>query len=121
MKKILFVEDEDSLQKTLTVALKEGGYAVENAYDGEKGLEMARASKPDLIILDIILPKRDGFSVLEELKQDGSTKNIPVIVLTNLESVESVGKMVELGATTYLVKANYDLMDIVNKANEILK
>lgn len=121
MSKILFIEDETSLQKTLSSALESAGYEIVSAYDGEKGLELAKQSQPDLILLDLILPKMNGFDVLNELKKDRQTKDVPVIVLTNLESVEDVEKVIGLGATTYLVKANYDLDDIVGKIGEVLK
>ena len=121
MSKILFIEDEISLQTTLGGALKEVGFEIENAYDGEAGLKAAQTSKPDLILLDLILPKMDGFQVLKDLKSGSETKDIPVIVLTNLESADDVGKVIALGATTYLVKSNYELGDIVEKIKEILK
>ena len=121
MSKILFIEDEISLQTTLGGALKEAGFEIENAYDGETGLKTAQTSKPDLILLDLILPKMDGFQVLKDLKSGFETKDIPVIVLTNLESADDVGKVIALGATTYLVKSNYELGDIVTKIKEILK
>ena len=121
MSKILFIEDEISLQATLGGALKEAGFEIENAYDGEAGLKAAQTSKPDLILLDLILPKMDGFQVLRDLKSGAGTKDIPVIVLTNLESADDVGKVIALGATTYLVKSNYELGDIVTKIKEILK
>ena len=101
--------------------MEQAGHTVVNAYDGEKGLELAQEAAPDLILLDLILPKMDGFSVLEKLKGDEKTKDIPVIVLTNLESVDDVEKVIGLGATTYLVKANYDLDDIAGKINEVLR
>ncbi|MEK7066860.1 MAG: response regulator [Patescibacteria group bacterium] len=121
MSKILFIEDEVSLQTTLGGALKEAGFEIENAYDGETGLKTAQTSKPDLILLDLILPKMDGFQVLRDLKSGAGTKDIPVIVLTNLESADDVGKVIALGATTYLVKSNYELGDIVVKIKEVLK
>ena len=101
--------------------MEQAGHTVVNAYDGEKGLELAQEAAPDLILFDLILPKMDGFSVLEKLKGDQKTKDIPVIVLTNLESVDDVEKVIGLGATTYLVKANYDLNDIAGKINEVLR
>lgn len=121
MSKILFIEDEISLQTTLGGALKEAGFEIENAYDGETGLKIAQTSKPDLILLDLILPKMDGFQVLRDLKSGAGTKDIPVIVLTNLESADDVGKVIALGATTYLVKSNYELVDIVTKIKEVLR
>lgn len=115
MKTILLVEDEPTLQKTLTVALTQEGYEVKSALDGEIGLRLARETKPDLILLDLILPKMDGFEVLDELKKDDAVKNIPVIILTNLESTQDIEKALALGATNYLVKANYDLKDVIEK------
>ncbi len=120
MKKVLFIEDEATLQKTLTAILEGGGFSVQNAYDGEAGLALAKKELPDIILLDLILPKMDGFAVLAEIKKDASLKGVPVIVLTNLEAVEDVEKVIALGATTYLVKANYDLPEIVAKIKEIL-
>ncbi len=120
-KKILFVEDESSLQKTVGEILQQEGFVVFGALDGEKGLEMARQEKPDLILLDLILPKLDGFGVLKELKSDSETKDIPVIVLTNLETSGDIERAIAMGATTYLVKANYELEDVVKKVKEVLK
>lgn len=120
MTHILFIEDETTLQKTLTSVLSNSGFSVASAYDGEAGLIEARKMRPDLILLDLILPKMDGFAVLAELKKDANLKDVPVIVLTNLEAVEDVEKVIALGATTYLVKANYDLPEIVSKIKEIL-
>lgn len=120
MEKIVFIEDETTLQKMLSAALKEEGFSVIAASDGEAGLAAVRAEKPALVLLDLILPKMDGFTVLSEIKKDEATLKIPVIVLTNLESAENVEKVVALGATTYLVKANYDLPDIVAKIKEVL-
>jgi len=121
MKTILFVEDEPNLQKAVGQFLEKEGYQIKSALDGQLGLEMAREFKPDLILLDLILPKKDGFQVLEELKKNEITKNIPVIVLTNLEEGTDVEKALSLGATTYLVKANYELDEVVKKIKETLK
>jgi DNA-binding response OmpR family regulator len=121
MKKILFIEDESALQKTFKDVLEKEGYQMISALDGESGLKLARTQKPDLILLDLILPKKDGFEVLKELKEDESTKGIPVIVLTNLEDIESVEKAIELGATTYLVKAQYTLEEVIQKVKKAIK
>lgn len=120
MKKILFVEDEQALQRTMTEALIDYGYRTIAALNGEDGLRLARSEKPDLILLDLILPKKDGFAVLAELKADEETKSIPVIVLTNLEGAADVDRALELGATTYLVKANYNLDDVLQKVKRAL-
>lgn len=120
-KKILFVEDEPNLQKAVGEVLKQEGYTIFGAFDGAEGLEIAKKEKPDLILLDLILPKKDGFEVLKELKADEKMKDIPVIILTNLEGTGDVEKALNLGATTYLVKANYELEDILAKIKEFLK
>ena len=120
MKTIIFIEDEPTLQKTVGRFLENEGYEIKSAIDGETGLAMVKKIKPDLVLLDLILPKKDGFEVLKEIKEDETTKNIPVIILTNLEKTADVEKTLSLGATTYLVKANYELEEIVKKIKEIL-
>jgi len=119
-KKILFVEDESALQKTFGEVLRQEGYQVISAMDGEEGLRLAQTEKPDLILLDLVLPKLHGFEVLKKLKEDKNTESIAVIVLTNLESTGDVEKAVQLGAKTYLVKANYDLEDVLKKVKDAL-
>lgn len=119
-KKILIIEDEISLNKTLSEFLESEGFEVISAMDGEEGLELA-SQRPDLIVLDIILPKKDGYEVMKGLKSDHRTDNIPVILLTNLEGAEDVQKAFDLGATTYLVKSSYKMEDIVEKIKGILK
>lgn len=118
--KILFVEDELNLQSVFAKVLAKEGFTVVQAYDGERGVQLARETKPDLVLLDLILPKKDGFAVLKELKEDPETKHIPVVVLTNLERSEDVERTLALGALTYLVKTNYELKDIVEKIKKIL-
>ncbi|OIO45582.1 response regulator [bacterium (Candidatus Gribaldobacteria) CG23_combo_of_CG06-09_8_20_14_all_37_87_8] len=121
MKKILFIEDESALQKSMGDSLRREGWEVLSALNGEIGLRQAKTECPDLILLDLILPKMDGFEVFRELKKNKETVNIPVIVLTNLEQMEDVEKALELGAKTYLVKANYTLSEVVSKIKDILK
>jgi len=120
MKTILFIEDEPTIQKSISRFLEKEGYEVKSALDGEIGLETAKKIKPDLILLDLILPKKDGFEVLKELKKEEATKNIPVIALTNLEESDNIEKVLSLGATAYLIKANYKLEEIVEKIKQIL-
>lgn len=121
MKKILFIEDESSLQRAVSSIFTDKGYEMLSAMDGEAGILLAQKELPDLILLDLIIPKKDGFTVLTELKQDPATMNIPVIVLTNLEGNADVERTLELGATTYLVKTNYKLEEIVEKIKDILE
>jgi DNA-binding response OmpR family regulator len=117
---ILFIEDEAALQKTFGDVLKKNGYEMISALDGEAGLKLAKEKKPDLILLDLILPKLHGFEVLKKLKEGRETKDIPVIVLTNLEALGEVDKTIELGARTYLVKAQYSPEEIVEKIKKTL-
>ena len=118
MKTILFIEDEQHLQKILGLRLGKEGFKVLNALNGEAGLKLAKEKKPDLILLDIIMPLKDGSEVFETLKKDPETKDIPVMILTNLDTERDVQKMLELGATTYLIKADYSLSDLVTKIKE---
>ena len=119
-KNILFIEDEEAFQKTFGEILSQEGFEVIPAVDGTIGLDLAKKEKPDLILLDLILPKKDGFEVLKDLKADAKTKDIPVIVLTNLEQSADVEKAVALGATTYLVKANYTIDELLEKVKSTI-
>ena len=125
MKTILFIEDEAALQKTFEETLKQEGYKMISALNGEIGLKLANSlayeKKLDLILLDLILPKINGFEVLKRLKEDKKTKDIPVILLTNLEEIRNVDEAIKLGAATYLVKANYSLKEIVEKIKKALE
>lgn len=119
-KTIIFIEDEFALQKTMKEFLTKKGYKVISVFDGDNGLKTAQEKAPDLILLDLILPRLDGFEVLKKLKEDEKTKDIPVIILTNLEGVEDVEKGLKLGAVTYLVKSDQNLEDVEEKINQIL-
>ena len=119
-KTILVVEDEATLQKALNDVLVQEGYNVLSALDGLKGLELAKNGKPDLILLDIILPKIDGFEILKKIKEDQKTSAIPVIILTNLGDINDIQKALDLGATTYLVKADFHLEDVLKKIKDTL-
>ena len=119
-KTILFIEDESALQKILGEALSKEGYKIIPALDGEIGLRLVKIKKPDLVLLDLILPKIDGFEVLKRIKEDPEISEIPIIVLTNLEGIKDVDRALELGATTYLVKENYNLEEVVEKIKKVL-
>jgi len=120
-KKILFVEDEASLQRAIGESLKKAGYEVLSAIDGQQAMDQIKSQNFDLIVLDIVLPRIDGFEVLKKIKSDPEKKDIPVLVLTNLETSGDVQKALELGATNYLVKANYSLEQMIEKINSMLQ
>jgi len=121
VKKILFIEDESALQETFGDLLTEEGYQMIKAIDGQSGLRLAKSEKPDLILLDLILPKMNGFEVLEDIRKDEDIKDTPVIILTNLESAGDVQKAIELGAKDYLVKANYKMKEVLEKIKLAIK
>lgn len=120
-KKILFIEDERHFQEMLDVIFKAEGFETISAYDGVDGVRMAEEEKPDIILSDLVLPKKDGFNVINELKNNPNISNIPVIILTNLEESQNIEKVISSGAKMYLVKANYTLDDIVTKVKDTLK
>jgi len=124
MKCILFIEDESALQKTFGDFLSQEGYEMISALDGEVGLRLANpptgGQKPDLILLDLILPKVNGFEVLKQLKESPATKEIPVIILTNLEGIKDIDRVIGLGASAYLVKTQYTLDEIIAKIKNVL-
>lgn len=120
MKKILFIEDEAVLQQTLGDALQSQGYKLLSAMDGATGLRLAKSELPDLILLDLMLPEKDGFEILEELRKYPKTENMPIIVLTNLEGLKDIDRVLSAGTTTYLVKTRYSLEDVLKKVKEML-
>lgn len=119
-KRILIIEDDMFLRSLIARKLESEGFVIETAIDGEEGLEKAPVFKPDLTLLDIILPKMNGFEVLERLKGDDKTKDVPVIMLTNLGEKEDADKGVALGAAGYMVKAHYTPEEIIEKIKEVL-
>lgn len=120
MAKIVFIEDEPSLQKTLGAFLTAQGYEVFAALDGETGLAAVRREHPDLLLLDLVLPRKHGLEVLEDIRKDQEIAAIPVIVITNMESSDAVERAVELGAKAYLVKTNYTLEEVLAKIKNVL-
>jgi len=121
MEKILIIEDEASLQKSVGDFLEEKGYSVVKALDGELGLNLAKKEVPNLILLDLVLPKMHGLDVLKTLKADETTQNIPVILFTNSENLQDIEKGIMDGAFAYLVKASYSLEELFLKIKEALK
>ena len=121
MKKILIVEDDQMICSMYKTKFEADGFTCLTANNGPDGLAMAKKEKPDLIMLDVMLPQLDGFSILKEIKADSKTKSIPVIMLTNLGTDEDKAKGEKLGAADYWVKASLTPTEISKKIKERLK
>ncbi len=121
MKKVLIVEDEASLQKALLSKLEKEDYQVLQAFDGEEGLKMALEEKPDLILLDIIMPKMDGVTMLNKIREDEWGKNAKVIILTNLSEGNQVAAALDKGVHDYLVKADWRIEEVMEKIEDKLE
>ena len=119
-RRILLAEDDRFLRKAAEAHLRQHGFTVVAAVDGEEALRLARAERPDLVLLDLIMPKMQGFEVLKTLKQDPATADIPVIVLSNLGQDRDVQQAMELGAVAYYIKAHVSLHDLVKKIEAAL-
>ncbi len=118
--KVLLVEDDKMIIDMYTLKFSQEGFDVVQAENGKDALELAKSQKFDIILLDIILPHMDGFTILKELKSDEGTKNVPVVLLTNLGQDGDVKKGMELGATDYLIKANFTPSQVVDKVKSII-
>lgn len=119
-KKVLLVEDDPFLHKVLDQRLKDEGITVIVSTDGEAAVIAAQKEKPDLILLDLILPKKSGFDVLIDLRKKEATAKIPVVVLSNLGQQEDIEQIEKLGIEEYLIKADHSLSEIVNKVKKYL-
>jgi len=119
--KILLIEDDYFLSGIYLAKFGLEGFEIISSRDAEKGLELSKKEKPDLILLDILLPNKDGFWALKELKNDSTTKNIPVIVMTNLSEDENIRKAFDYGASEYLVKSNFLPNEVIEKVKKLIK
>ena len=120
-RRVLLAEDDRFLRKAAETALKRQGLTVLPAVDGEEALRVARAETPDVVLLDLIMPKLQGFEVLRALKADAATARIPVIILSNLGQESDVQQAMDAGAAGYFVKANLSLHDLVKKVAEVAR
>lgn len=120
MSTILVVEDEVQLRRILTEKLSSEGFEVSGAVDGLEGIEKAIQNHPDLILLDLLMPKIDGIAALEKIRSDSWGKDVPVLILTNLSEVDKVEKAKKLNISGYLVKSDWKLEDVVSKIREVL-
>jgi DNA-binding response OmpR family regulator len=120
-KTILIIEDDKFLRELITQKLVKEGYDALMAIDGEEGIKKVREGKPDLVLLDLILPGIDGFEVLSRMKEDENLAKIPVIILSNLGQREEVERGLKLGANDYMIKAHFTPREIIDKIKTILK
>lgn len=118
--KVLIVEDDPTLAEMYGTKFTSEGFEVVHAADGVEGLAMAKSKKPEAILLDVMMPKMDGFAVLKEIKADKTLKKIPVVMLTNLGQEEDIKKGKDLGADDYFVKANQTPAEIVAKVKALI-
>ncbi len=119
-KKVVIVEDDEHIYKVYEIKLAKENIASVVARDGEEAVVLITAEKPDLIILDLMIPKKDGFAVLEEIKKNPELARIPVIVISNLGQKSDQERALALGANEYLIKVNYPIQDIVDKVKGYL-
>jgi len=117
---ILIVEDDVFLADLYKTKFTLEGFKVAVAYDGEKGLEMAKKGEADVVLLDLVLPKLSGFDILKELRSGGKTKDTPVLLLTNLSQKADVEKGLKLGANDYLIKAHFMPSEVVEKIKKLV-
>jgi len=120
-KTILFIEDDKFLRELVVQKLIKEGYETSEAVDGEEGIKKIKEEKPDLVLLDLILPGIDGFEVLARMKDDPALAQIPVIILSNLGQKEDVERGLKLGAVDYLIKAHFTPGEIIDKIKAALK
>ncbi len=118
--KIVIVEDDEVLAQVLNNELEDAGFEVTQAFDGQSGLALVKSKRPNLVLLDLVLPKKHGFDVLGELKKSPDTKGIPVIILTLLGEDDDIKKGLKLGADDYIVKADHPVAEIIEKVKSFL-
>lgn len=120
-KKILIIEDDRFLRELIKRKLITEGFEVSEAVDGEEGIKKIQEEKPELVLLDLILPGIDGFEVLNRAKNNEATRQIPVIILSNLGQREEIDRGLKLGAVDYMVKAHFTPGEIIEKIKNILR
>jgi DNA-binding response OmpR family regulator len=121
MSKILIIEDDKFLRELIARKLIQENYEVFEAVDGEEGLKKIKEIKPDLVLLDLILPNIDGFEVLRRMKEDIILAPVPVFILSNLGQREDIERGLKLGAVDYLIKAHFTPNEIIEKIKTVLK
>jgi len=119
--RILLIEDDKFLLKLYSDKLAREGYSVSMAITGEEGLGKVKQEKPDLVLLDVILPQKNGFDILREMKADETVKHIPVVLLTNLGQESDIKTGMDLGAADYLVKTDFSITKLPEIVNRHIK
>lgn len=119
MKKILVAEDDKFLSSAYRVKLTKSGFDAKIVSDGQELLDILDTFAPDLILLDLVMPKKDGFAVLEELGKNPKWKSIPVIIASNLGQKEDIERGLKMGAKDYIVKTDMSLNNLINKINSV--
>lgn len=119
-RKILIIEDDPFLLSMYVTKLESNDFDVASEENGEKAVAAIKRESPDLMLLDILLPGKDGFEILEEMKKDDAIKNTPVILLTNLGQRKDIEKGLELGAQDYLIKAHFTPSEVITKIEKVL-
>src|SRR4051812_28753410 len=120
MPKIVCAENDKLMSQSLAQGFKDAGFEVASAMDGEEAIVKIRETKPDVILLDIMMPKLDGIGVVWELKASAETDKIPVVMLTNLSDTATVSKILEAGVTDYLLKSEQSIDQIIAKVKEVM-
>jgi DNA-binding response OmpR family regulator len=120
MPKIVCAEDDKLISTSLIEGFKAAGFEALPAYDGEEAIALIKEHKPDVVLLDIMMPKLDGLGVAWELKANADTSELPIVMLTNLSDSETISKILEAGITDYLLKSEQTIDQIVEKVKEVM-
>lgn len=119
--KVLIAEDEEALHTVVEEELKSQKFDVKVAKNGEEAMKLAKAFRPDVILLDLIMPKKGGMEVLKELKKSDNLKDIPVVVLSNLAEDDNIKEALKMGASDYFVKTQHSIYEVIEKLQKYLK
>ena len=120
MKKVLIIEDDDFLVGLEAAKIKSSGFEVVSAQTGEDALKKINEPKLDVILLDLLLPNFDGFEILKKIKENEKTKDIPVIIFSNLSENKDIEKAISLGATKFMVKSNFSLEELIEQVKKLI-
>ncbi|MEK7552607.1 MAG: response regulator [Patescibacteria group bacterium] len=119
-KHVLIVEDDEFLRSLTAKRLEKEGYRIDVAVDGENAISLLETIKPDIVLLDLLLPGKDGFEVLKNIRASATVKTVPVVIFSNLGQKEDIQKANALGVEDFLIKANFTLDDVVSKINKLV-